>query len=518
LARGNKTITLGRRVAVAELVAVARDGAPMTIGAEAKRRMKAARAVVEKRAAGDKPIYGLNTGLGAGVDTRLTAADMNDFQARVLVARSVGIGPRLATAEVRALLAARLVGLAQGGAGISPRLAERIAAMLNAGVHPIVPSIASVGESDLAPCSHALLPLIGQGEAEFGGKRMAGAEALRRAGIEPVALGPKDGIALVSANAASRGLGALALHEKAIVLAAQRAAMALSLEGFRGHLDPFDPRLARLRAAPGQAEAAAAVLALLKGGALMKPGAARRVQDPLSFRCFPSVHGAAMAALASARSVLEAELNGSGDNPAVLADDGDMIMTGNFDITALVLEFERLGQALAQTAILAAQRVAKMQSASLTDLPRFLSPRGAMHAGLAGLGKVASALESDIRHLAQPCSLLVLPTADGVEDYATMAPRVVAKTRAIVEKLATIAGIELMVAAQAVDLRKVPKLGTGAERAYDWVRSLSKMVDEDRSLGAEMEAVGAGVLNGELAARIPGKMPLPPLWGKDAEA
>jgi histidine ammonia-lyase len=498
------TITLGRRpVDIADLVAIARGGAKVALGPAAKRRLKRSRAVVDRLAAGEKPIYGLNTGLGAGVDTRLTAAEMSDFQARVLIARAVGIGPRFSTAEVRALLAARLVGLTQGAAGLSPALAERIAAMLNKGVHPVVPAVASVGESDLAPCSHAMLPLIGAGRAELGGKLMSGAEAMRRAGIKPATLGPKDGIALVSANAASLGTGALALHDAAVVLQAQRAALALSLEGFRGNLDPFDPRLAKVRAAPGQAEAAAAVLALLKGGGLMKRGAARRVQDPLSFRCFPSVHGAAMAALAGAMLALEQELNSGGDNPAVLADDGEMVMTGNFDITALVLEFERLGQALAQTAILSAQRIHKMQSQSLTDLPRFLSPRGAMHAGVAGLGKVASALEADIRHLAHPCSLLVLPTAYGVEDYATMAPRVVAKTRAIVDKLATIAGLELMVAAQAVDLRKVAKLGRGTQRAYDRVRGLSKFVDGDRSLGAEVEAVGAAILRGAILRTVP---------------
>jgi histidine ammonia-lyase len=243
-------------------------------------------------------------------------------------------------------------------------------------------------------------------------------------------------------------------------------------------------------------------MALLKGSLLLKPGAARRVQDPLSFRCFPSVHGAALAALESTRTTLEQELNSGGDNPAVLVRDGVMLSTCGFDITALVLEFERLGQALAQTAILAAQRIAKMQSPHLSDLPRYLSPRGAMHAGLAGLTKVAGALESDIRHLAHPCSLLVISAADGVEDFATMAPRVVAKTRGIVDKLAAIAGMELMVAAQAVDLRKVPKLGVGAQRAYAWVRGLSKMVDGDRALGPEMERVGAGVLKGELAGTL----------------
>ncbi|HEV8389382.1 MAG TPA: aromatic amino acid ammonia-lyase, partial [Dongiaceae bacterium] len=292
-----------------DLVAIARQGTRVALGAGALKRMRKSRRVVEKLAAGPKPVYGLNTGLGAGVDTRLSVAEMNDFQARVLIARSVGIGPRFATAEVRALMAARLIGLAHGAAGISPALAERIAAMLNNKVHPVVPSVASVGESDLAPLSHAMLPLIGAGEAELGGTIMPGAEAMRRAGITPVALGPKDGIALVSANSASLGPGALVLHDAGTVLQAQRAAMALSLEGFRGSLDPFDPRLSKVRAAPGQVAAAAAVLTLLKGSQLLKPGAARRVQDPLSFRCFPSVHGAALAALASATAVLEQELN-----------------------------------------------------------------------------------------------------------------------------------------------------------------------------------------------------------------
>lgn len=498
-ARGTASIILGGELAIGDIVAVARGGARVEIGAPALRRMQEARAVVERIAAGDKPVYGLNTGLGAGVDTRLSPAEMGAFQARVLVARSVGIGPRLSTAEVRALLAARLAGLARGAAGISPALAEQIAAMLNTGVHPIVPSVASVGESDLAPLSHALSPLIGAGEAEFGGAVLPGAEAMRRAGLAPIALGPKDGIALVSANSASLGLGALALHDADIVLRALSAAVALSLEGFRGSLDPFDPRLLALRAAPGQGEAVQGVMAMLAGSALLQPGAARRVQDPLSFRCFPSVHGAALATLDRARRTLEAELNSGSDNPAVLVADGEMRSTGNFDITALVLAFEALGQALAQNAILAAQRIAKLQSPTLSDLPRFLSPRGAMHAGLAGVQKVASALEAEIRHLAQPCSLLVMPTSDGIEDYATMAPRVVAKTRAIIEKLATIVGLELMTAAQAVDLRKAAGLGAGARRAYAWVRTLSPMVDEDRALGPEIERVGAGVLSGNLA-------------------
>jgi histidine ammonia-lyase len=498
-----ETIVIGGlQITQQKLVAIARGHAPVRLGVGTLKRMKASRTVVERLAAGDKAVYGLNTGLGAGVDTRLSPAEMSDFQARVLVARAVGIGDHLPVADVRALMAARLIGLAHGTAGITPALAGLIADMLNRGVHPVVPSIASVGESDLAPLSHAFLPLIGAGEAEFRGTVMPGAEALRRARIRPIPLGPKDGIALVSANSASIGIGALVLADAGHVLRALSASMALSLEGFRGNLDPFDDEVTHARPAPGQGYAAGGVMELLKGSLLKKPGAARRVQDPLSFRCFPSVNGAAIACFQRTRRVLEQELNGGGDNPAVLTGKRTMRSTGNFDITALVLEFEMLGQALAQSAIISAQRIAKLQSPSLSGLPRFLSPRGAMHAGLAGLTKVAAALESDIRHLAQPCSLLVLPTADGVEDYATMAPRVVAKTRAIVAKLAAITGIELMVAAQAVDLRKIAKLGTGAQRAYDWVRARSRMVEEDRSLGAEIEVVGSGVLAGDLTGSL----------------
>lgn len=492
------------------LAAIARRRVEVRLGDAARQRLAAARAIVLRMAAGPVPVYGLNTGLGAGVDTRLSGDEMSAFQRRVLLGRSVAIGPRLATDQVRAMIAARLAGLAQGAAGISPAFADALVAMLNRGLHPIVPSIASVGESDLALLAHAFLPLIGEGEAEFGGEILSGAEAMRRAGIAPPVFGPKDGLALVSANSASVGPGALVLEDARRVLDALAAAMALSLEGFRGNPTPFDARLQSLRPAPGQQAAAEQLRALLSNsllnGARGEAGGPRRVQDPLSFRCYASVQGAALFALDQARSVIHAELGGAGDNPSVLIADGIMISGGNFDVTALALSFEMLGQALAQCAILATARIAKLQSPSLSDLPRFLTRHGATHAGLAVTQKVAASLESDIRHLALPCSLGVAPTADGVEDYATMAPRVVAKTGEIVGKLALIAAVELINAAQAIDLRRIEsggpeRLGSGAEQAYGWLRAQSAAIDGDRPLGPDIEHVAAALLEGKFAVQ-----------------
>jgi histidine ammonia-lyase len=432
----------------------------------------------------------------------------------VLLGRSVAVGPRFTTDQVRAMIAARLAGLAQGASGISPPFADALVEMLNRGLHPIVPSIGSVGESDLALLAQCFLPLIGQGEAEFGGETLPGAEAMRRAGINAPTFGPKDGLALVSANSGSIGPGALVLEDARRVLDGLAAAMALSLEGFRGNPTPFDARLQALRAAPGQQAAAAQLRALLEGSLLNQPkgapgdtgGGPRRVQDPLSFRCFASVHGAALFAAEQAELALSRELGGAGDNPSVLIEDEIMISGGNFDVTALALTFEMLGQALAQCAILANARIAKLQSPGLSGLPRFLSPHGATHAGLAVTPKAAGSLEAEIRHLALPISLAVAPTADGVEDFATMAPRVVAKAGEIVGKLALIAAVELINAAQAIDLRRVEsggpaRLGAGAEQAYAWLRAQFPALDDDRPLGVEIEAVAAALQNGKFAVQ-----------------
>jgi histidine ammonia-lyase len=487
------------RVGIDEVVAVARGEARVHLGEAVIARLERARAVVDRHAAGDAPIYGLTTGLGAAVDTRVPSEDAEAFQRRVIMGRAVGVGDPLPAADVRAMLFARLAGLAYGASGISPAVVLAVAAMLDAGVHPLVRALGTLGEADLSPLSQAFLPLVGAGEAEWQGECLPGGEALRRAGIAPPALAPKDGIALLNANALSAGLGALAVHELALVIDALTVSGALALEGFRANLSPLDARLVALRPAVGQELGAQRLRTLLHGSDLFEPGRARRVQDPLSFRCLSPVHGAAFEHLSAARAAVEIELNSGGDSPAVLIATGEMLSTVNFDTTALALSFESVGLAAAHAAALAVFRVSKLMSPVHAELPRFLTSHGGSRTGFATAQKTAAALESDIRRLAQPAGAMAAPVADGVEDYAPMTPLVIAKTRDIARRLARLAAVELVVAAQAIDLRGTIRLGRGTKLAHAFVRGRVPRLDDDRPMGREFELLAQAIEAGDLA-------------------
>jgi histidine ammonia-lyase len=401
--------------------------------------------------------------------------------------------------SVRAMLFVRVAGMARGGSGVSLDVLEALAAMLNRGVHPIVPRLGSIGVADLPQLAHLSLPLIGEGEAEFDGERVSGAEALRRAGLHEVALGPKDGLALVSANAATIGRAALVLSEALALAAAWRVAVALSLEAFRANLSPLDARVVAARPAAGQVEAAAKLRALLAGSELFEPSAARRVQDPLSFRVIAQVHGSLQAALERARDEVELELASAADSPLVIAGDGAILSTGNFHVPALALAFDAAAIALAQSASLAAQRVTRFMTPALTGLPLQLTRHGPAHSGFATLQKTLSALWSDIRLRANPGSLDAFPVSEGVEDHATMALGTVEKLAESLGRVRYLVAIELLVAAQAVDLRELApeRMGAGPRAAQRAIRRIVPMLDADRPLGRDIEALAARVSAGD---------------------
>ena len=339
-------------------------------------RLTAARALVDAAAHEDRPVYGVTTGLGANKDATLPFEDCADVQRRIVMARAVAVGPPLPRDVVRAILLARAGAMAVGGSGVSPAVLEALVAMLNAGVAPIVPCWGSVGAGDLGLLAALSLPLFGLGEAEFAGERLPGAQAMKRAGLAPVALGPKDGLALVSANAASAGHGALVLWHALAALDAVTSAAALSMEGFRANLSPLDPRAQAARPAPGQADAAARLRELLDGNALWNAGGARSFQDPLSFRCASQIHGAALAAIRHAERAVVTELNSAGDNPLVLAEERTILHTGNFHVAALAQGFDLVAIALAHVAASAAERVIKLLSPAHSGLPLHLTPHG----------------------------------------------------------------------------------------------------------------------------------------------
>ncbi|HEX6138588.1 MAG TPA: aromatic amino acid lyase [Casimicrobiaceae bacterium] len=493
-----------RRVTLTDVVAVARHDAQVEVAPGARTRVAAARAVVLRLAQGEQPIYGVNSALGANTGQRLDAADLADYQRRAIRARAVAVGAANDRASVRAMLFARIAGMSVGGSGVSPQVLDALVAMLNRGVHPIVPRLGSIGVADLPQLSHLALPLIGEGHAEFEGAVVPGAEALRRAGLAAVALGPKDGLALISANAATVGRAALVLADAQALMAAWRSAIALSLEGFRANLSPLDERAVAARPAPGQVEAAAQLRALLENSALLASGAARRVQDPLSFRVVAQVQGSAQAALTAAGTQVELELNSAAESPLVLADAGVMLSHGNFHLPAFTLAFDAAAIALAQAASLAAERVIRFMSPAFTDLPLQLTRHGPAHSGFATLQKTLTALWSEVRHLANPASLDFLPVSEGVEDHAPMAPCTVEKLASMLERLRYVVAIEMLVAAQAIDLRELDPgtLGAGARAAHARVRETVAMLDVDRPLGPDVDAIAARIAAGAFIAPV----------------
>lgn len=448
-----------------DLLTIARQDGPANFSAQARQRIDEGHRLLLKLAAQGTPIYGLTTGLGAAVDTPVAPVQTN-----IPLGRAVGVGRLANRQELRAITAARLAGLAQGRSGISLAAADALLNLLNSGIEPEVPLLGSLGESDLAPLAHLSLAL-------------------------DVPLTGKDGLALVSANAASVGLGALLVAEVQQVLEALLAALALSCEGYRANLSPFQPWASRLRPAPGQTEQSEALLQLLDGGELAQ--SPRRLQDPLSFRCATVVQGAAQQALQQLHALVELELHSGADNPALINEESMVLATANFDSTHLALAAEGLGLALSRVAACSAERIAKLLSPASSDLPRFLITQPG-HVGMAALQRTSSALVAEIGHLANPLPAVSVPVADRVEDYAGQALAVVDKTRRLTERVLWLASIELIVAAQAVDLRGGVRLGQGARQIHAVVRSRVAHLDQDRSGSVDVLALSTFIHNGHL--------------------
>lgn len=489
----------GRRLTPAQVAAIARGGAPVHIDDDARERMEAAAAVVRRAAEDAVPVYGLTTGLGSRVVERVEAAEASAFSLRTIRGRAMAVGEPLPDEVVRAAMAARLSGLCAGGSGAGTAVADGLAALLNCGVHPVVPGIGSVGASDLCLLAHVGLTLIGEGEARWDGRRMASAQALAAAGLEPVALGPRDGLAICSSSAVSAGAAALALVDARACLEAVQSAAALSMEGFRANLTPLDRRVVAARPAPGQAWAAAGLRRRLAGGSLTEPGAARRLQDPLSLRCASQVHGSLHVALDLLEAAVAPELAGAADNPVVLAEDEEIVSTGNFHAPALALALDATAVGLAQVAAVVAERSARLLTGRLSGLPHNLTrAQGASSSGLGPLIKTAQALAVEIRHGSAPYAVLSTSNADAVEDDSTAAAQGALRVRAQLERLWRLAAVELVIAAQAVELAAPERLGAGTAAAFAFVRETVAPLDDDRPFGGDVERLAGRLRDGEL--------------------
>ncbi len=476
-------ILQGTGVTVADIEAVARRNIAVKATPEVSAKLVKARSVLDQVAATGQQIYGLNTGLGANLKTPVSDETFH-FQQQLVRGRGVGVGPSLPRDVTRAVMAARLSMLAVGGSGISPHVFDDLLALLNRKVHPLVPSIGSIGAGDLVLLSAIAQTMIGEGYAEYEGEVLASTEALSRAGLEPSTLGPKDGLSLLNASAVSVGKGALAVVDTTALFEWQRDAAALSFEGLGGNPLILVPAIQQARPAAGQAQEAEKLLKRLEGSSLHEARAA--IQDPLSLRCVASIHGALAQALAAATEAVEIELNAAADNPLVIVDENRVLSTGNFHTPSLALAFETLGLAVAQTALASAARFIQLTGSGRNGLPRYLSPVGGASAGLVPLQKTVTALMGAIRHRANPVLLDFMPVSEGVEDHATQTLLAVTKCAEMLDLWRHVVACEMLAAAQAVDLRAGHHCGDGTRQTYDLVRAISETLQEDRSLGDDV--------------------------------
>jgi histidine ammonia-lyase len=488
--RNAAIITLtGNDLSIENVVQVAYQHAPVQLSSLARDRMVRSRAVVDELAQGPDPIYGLTTGLGALKGLRITTAELPQFQRNILLSHAAGVGPDYGVPVVRAIMLARLNGFARGGAGIQPAVFDLLLALLNARIHPIVPSRGSVGMGDLTALAHLALPLIGLGEVDYQGQRLPALDALTRAELRPVQLAAKDGLALCGSNSASVGHGALVLAASLDLLACADIAAALSLEAFQGSVSLFSEGIHTVRPYSGQLASAERMRLLLAGSGLWSEVSGRSLQDPLSLRCIAQVHGACRDVLSFVRSTVETELNATSDNPIVLPDENRIVSNGNFHPGGLAMAFDTLAIALAQLSSLAASRVLRLMDPDHSHLPPQLTPQPGVNSGFGVLQKTVTALNAETRFLAGPASLDFMTVANDIEDHATMTTRCVSKADQIVENSRHVLAIELLSAAQAVDLRDRPIMGVGTRAAYEAVRSVVPFMAVDQYMAPAVEAV-----------------------------
>lgn len=495
-----------------DLWRVAVDGERLEVAPEVDERLAAGRAVVERMLDGDRLVYGLNTGLGHQRDRRVSREELMEYQVRIVVGHAGAVGPPLPDEHVRALMAARVAGFAAGGSGVTPAACHALVDLLNAGVHPVVPEVGSVGAADLMHLAAVAKVLIGRGHARLDGETLKGAEALERAGLEPYVLQPKDGLALVSANSASIGMGALAVRQAERLVDLADAVVALSLETLSANPSPFDERAARAKGVPGSVLTAANVRAHLQGSALYDPATVLSVQDSLSLRTVPQVHGALREQLTFARRAVEAELNGMGDNPLVSVEDDEMISNGNFHPMVLAIAFEGLRVALAHVGQISERRLHKSTlihfeaSASLLEAGEVLEIEPddeevhgddsdvADYEAPGLLAYAAAELAAELKSLADPVTFDVPPLDFDIEDHATLAPLAVATARRSLQKLETILVIEAITSATLLQARRPrPRLGTGTAALYGQVRQAFRSLDPDSSGADAVEIVRAAL-------------------------
>ena len=477
----------------------------LVVDPAAKRAVDAAAQTVDRVVASGRTVYGVNTGFGLLARTRIDDARLAELQRSLVLSHSAGTGPLLDDAVVRVAIALKAASLARGHSGIRWSVIEALVALANAGVVPCIPGQGSVGASgDLAPLAHLAAVLIGEGEARIGGRVLPARDALEQAGLQPVVLGPKEGLALLNGTQISTALAVAGLFATERVLAAAFVAGALSIDACLGSDTPFDPRIHAVRGHRGQVDAAVIYRSLLSGSAIRESHKdCPRVQDPYSLRCQPQVMGACIDQVRHAGAILLTEANAVSDNPLVFADSDEILSGGNFHGEPVAFAADNLALAIAEVGAMSERRIALLMDSNLSGLPPFLVEDGGVNSGFMIAQVTAAALASENKSLAHPASVDSLPTSANQEDHVSMATFAARRLTPMAANTARIVAIELLAAAQGVDLRRPLTTSRKLASALAMVRADVAFWDRDRAFAPDLEAMRKQVERGNFTSFVP---------------
>jgi len=502
----------GENLTIEQVIAVAREGAEVQIPKKAIEKVERCREFLEKAVKEKRVVYGVTTGFGALATLVIPSESVKKLQSNLIRSHSAGVGKPLDKEATRALMLLRTNTLVKGFSGIKIQTLETLVQMINKNVHPIIPEKGSVGASgDLAPLAHMVLVMIGEGEAEYNGKRMSGKEAMDKAGITPVELDSKEGLALINGTQLMAAIGTLAVYDAERLVKIAEIAAAMSLEALSAVSDAFDERIHRVRPHLGQIASARNIRLLTAGSKIMRPSSmltkepkTRPPQDPYSLRCTPQVLGAARDAIEYARRVIETEINSAIDNPLIFVDDKEFLSGGNFLGQPISIAMDLLGIALTVIGNVSERRIARLIDENLSfGLPAFLIHKEVekgIHSGFMSAQITAAALASENKALAHPASVDSIPTSANFEDFVSMGSVAARKAKEILQNVEWIIAIEFLCAAQGMDYRGADKAGKGTKAVHSLIRKKVPILKEDRVISTDIETIGqlirsAGIMN-----------------------
>ncbi|OJV65662.1 MAG: histidine ammonia-lyase [Clostridiales bacterium 38-18] len=498
-----KVVIDGQSLTIDKVLEVARFGAEVVISEEAAIKVEKARQFVDELVDSKKVVYGITTGFGKFSDVVISKDETKDLQRNLIISHACGVGNPFSEEIARAIMLLRVNNLSKGHSGVRPVTIQTLVDMLNKGVNPIIPEKGSLGASgDLAPLSHMVLVMIGLGEATFKGERMSGAEAMKQAGIEPIELTSKEGLALINGTQVMTAVGTIAAYEAIQLVKLSDISAALTLEALNGITDAFDPRLHLVRPHQGQIDTAANMLRLVEASGLTTRQGEIRVQDAYTLRCIPQIHGASKDALNYVVDKINIEINAVTDNPILFPEDGVAFSGGNFHGQPMALPFDFLGIALSEVANVSERRIERLVNPQLSGLPAFLTPHGGLHSGFMIAQYAAAALVSENKVLAHPASVDSIPSSANQEDHVSMGTIAARKAKEILFNAQNVIAIELLCAAQAIDFNDASKLGKGTSIAYKCIREVVDKIEEDRVMNVDFNKIYDIIKSNVILSRV----------------